>query len=111
MIYAAFFGSFVLIVCFVSPPVKCFVAFQSGLVLSATCVLLITRLQGQLTEGLDVVDYLMEQPNVVPRMNPLILSTERQYLDFTTNAGDLQVALCIFSLNLIFSIIRVNVNA
>uniref|UniRef100_A0A8C8DRB7 UDP-glucose ceramide glucosyltransferase-like 1 n=1 Tax=Oryzias sinensis TaxID=183150 RepID=A0A8C8DRB7_9TELE len=38
---------------------------------------------GQLTEGLDVVDYLMEQPNVVPRMNPLILSTDRKYLDFT----------------------------
>ncbi|XP_070694105.1 UDP-glucose:glycoprotein glucosyltransferase 2 isoform X3 [Pempheris klunzingeri] len=40
---------------------------------------------GQLTEGSDVVDYLMEQANVVPRMNPLILSTERQYLDFTAN--------------------------
>ncbi|XP_041806293.1 UDP-glucose:glycoprotein glucosyltransferase 2 isoform X1 [Chelmon rostratus] len=38
---------------------------------------------GQLTEGSDVVDYLMEQANVVPRMNPLILSTDRQYLDFT----------------------------
>uniref|UniRef100_A0A4W6FY48 UDP-glucose ceramide glucosyltransferase-like 1 n=1 Tax=Lates calcarifer TaxID=8187 RepID=A0A4W6FY48_LATCA len=38
---------------------------------------------GQLTEGSDVVDYLMEQANVVPRMNPLILSTERKYLDFT----------------------------
>lgn len=58
------------------------------MVLSATCFLLITRLQGQLTEGLDVVDYLMEQPNVVSRMNPLVLSTERQYLDFTANPGD-----------------------
>uniref|UniRef100_A0A3Q3XP66 UDP-glucose ceramide glucosyltransferase-like 1 n=1 Tax=Mola mola TaxID=94237 RepID=A0A3Q3XP66_MOLML len=43
---------------------------------------------GQLTEGVDVVDYLMEQPNVVPRMNPLILSTDRQYLDFTANPDD-----------------------
>lgn len=43
--------------------------------------------QGQLTEGLDVVDYLMEQPNVVPRMNPLILSTDRKYLDFTGRPG------------------------
>lgn len=74
--------------CVVSPLVKCLLVFQQGLVLSATCVLLITRLQGQLTEGLDVVDYLMEQPNVVPRMNPLVLSTERQYLDFTANPGD-----------------------
>ncbi|XP_045909329.1 UDP-glucose:glycoprotein glucosyltransferase 2 isoform X1 [Micropterus dolomieu] len=38
---------------------------------------------GQLTDSSDVVDYLMEQANVVPRMNPLILSTDRQYLDFT----------------------------
>nr|XP_020452084.1 UDP-glucose:glycoprotein glucosyltransferase 2 isoform X4 [Monopterus albus] len=38
---------------------------------------------GQLTEGSDVVDYLMEQANVVPRMNPLILSTDRKFLDFT----------------------------
>lgn len=35
-----------------------------------------------------MVDYLMEQPNVVPRMNPLILSTDRQYLDFIANPGD-----------------------
>uniref|UniRef100_A0A8C4IKQ2 UDP-glucose ceramide glucosyltransferase-like 1 n=1 Tax=Dicentrarchus labrax TaxID=13489 RepID=A0A8C4IKQ2_DICLA len=44
---------------------------------------------GQLTEGSDVVDYLMEEANVVPRMNPLILSTDRQYLDFTAKPGDL----------------------
>lgn len=46
-------------------------------------------LQGQLTESSDVVDYLMEQPNVVPRMNTLILSTDRKYLDFTATPGDL----------------------
>ncbi|KAM9802668.1 UDP-glucose:glycoprotein glucosyltransferase 2 isoform 1-T1 [Syngnathus typhle] len=40
---------------------------------------------GHLTEGTDVMDYLMEQANVVPRMNPLILSTERKYLDFTSS--------------------------
>lgn len=46
-------------------------------------------LQGQLTESSDVVDYLMEQPNVVPRMNTLILSTDQKYLDFTATPGDL----------------------
>uniref|UniRef100_A0A8C5IB15 UDP-glucose ceramide glucosyltransferase-like 1 n=1 Tax=Gouania willdenowi TaxID=441366 RepID=A0A8C5IB15_GOUWI len=46
---------------------------------------------GQLTEGSDIVDYLMEQANVVPRMNPLILSTNRKYLDFTANPGDYYV--------------------
>uniref|UniRef100_A0A672JTW8 UDP-glucose ceramide glucosyltransferase-like 1 n=1 Tax=Salarias fasciatus TaxID=181472 RepID=A0A672JTW8_SALFA len=45
---------------------------------------------GQLTEGSDVVDYLMEQANVVPRMNPLILSDNRKYLDFTAKPGDLR---------------------
>uniref|UniRef100_A0A8C2XG78 UDP-glucose ceramide glucosyltransferase-like 1 n=1 Tax=Cyclopterus lumpus TaxID=8103 RepID=A0A8C2XG78_CYCLU len=39
---------------------------------------------GQLTEDSNVVDHLMEQANVVPRMNPLILSTDRKYLDFTS---------------------------
>uniref|UniRef100_A0A8C1FMA5 UDP-glucose ceramide glucosyltransferase-like 1 n=1 Tax=Cyprinus carpio carpio TaxID=630221 RepID=A0A8C1FMA5_CYPCA len=33
----------------------------------------------------DVVDFLMEQANVVPRINPLILSSERRYLDFTSS--------------------------
>ncbi|KAJ0070361.1 hypothetical protein NL108_007747, partial [Boleophthalmus pectinirostris] len=41
--------------------------------------------KGQLTEGTDVVDYLMEQANVVPRMNSIILSNDRKYLDFTAN--------------------------
>ncbi|XP_051564651.1 UDP-glucose:glycoprotein glucosyltransferase 2-like isoform X1 [Myxocyprinus asiaticus] len=40
---------------------------------------------GQITEGVDVVDYLMEQANVVPRINPLILNSERRYLDFTAS--------------------------
>ncbi|AWP13176.1 putative UDP-glucose:glycoprotein glucosyltransferase 2 [Scophthalmus maximus] len=39
---------------------------------------------GQLNEGSDVVDYLMDQANVVPRMNPLVLNTDRKYLDFTS---------------------------
>ncbi|KAL2081652.1 hypothetical protein ACEWY4_023505 [Coilia grayii] len=40
---------------------------------------------GQLSEGVDVVDFLMEQPNVVPRINPLILNPDRKYLDFTAS--------------------------
>uniref|UniRef100_A0A673GKT4 UDP-glucose ceramide glucosyltransferase-like 1 n=1 Tax=Sinocyclocheilus rhinocerous TaxID=307959 RepID=A0A673GKT4_9TELE len=40
---------------------------------------------GQITESVDVVDFLMEQANVVPRINPLILSSERRYLDFTSS--------------------------
>uniref|UniRef100_A0A8D3DVH1 UDP-glucose ceramide glucosyltransferase-like 1 n=1 Tax=Scophthalmus maximus TaxID=52904 RepID=A0A8D3DVH1_SCOMX len=46
---------------------------------------------GQLNEGSDVVDYLMDQANVVPRMNPLVLNTDRKYLDFTSKPGDLFV--------------------
>ncbi|XP_051565834.1 UDP-glucose:glycoprotein glucosyltransferase 1-like isoform X2 [Myxocyprinus asiaticus] len=40
---------------------------------------------GQITEGVDVVDFLMEQTNVVPRINPLILNSGRRYLDFTAS--------------------------
>ncbi|KAM9804857.1 UDP-glucose:glycoprotein glucosyltransferase 2 [Neosynchiropus ocellatus] len=40
---------------------------------------------GQLTEVSDVVEYLMDQDNVVPRMNPLILNTDRRFLDFTAS--------------------------
>ncbi|KAF5892752.1 UDP-glucose:glycoprotein glucosyltransferase 2-like isoform X1, partial [Clarias magur] len=40
---------------------------------------------GQLSEGTDVVDFLMDQPNVVPRINPLILNPDRRYLDFTAS--------------------------
>uniref|UniRef100_A0A8C1V3H3 UDP-glucose ceramide glucosyltransferase-like 1 n=1 Tax=Cyprinus carpio TaxID=7962 RepID=A0A8C1V3H3_CYPCA len=39
----------------------------------------------------DVVDFLMEQANVVPRINPLILSSERRYLDFTSSPGKEEV--------------------
>uniref|UniRef100_A0A8C7U156 UDP-glucose ceramide glucosyltransferase-like 1 n=1 Tax=Oncorhynchus mykiss TaxID=8022 RepID=A0A8C7U156_ONCMY len=38
-----------------------------------------------LTEGTDVVDHLMDQANMVPRINPLILSTDRTYLDLTAS--------------------------
>ncbi|XP_075426456.1 UDP-glucose:glycoprotein glucosyltransferase 1 isoform X1 [Ascaphus truei] len=38
---------------------------------------------GELTNDQDVVDHIMNQPNVVPRINSRILETERQYLDLT----------------------------
>ncbi|KAL0963881.1 hypothetical protein UPYG_G00314810 [Umbra pygmaea] len=40
---------------------------------------------GQMTEGTDVVDHLMDQANVVQRINPLILSVDRTYLDLTAS--------------------------
>ncbi|XP_043547391.1 UDP-glucose:glycoprotein glucosyltransferase 2 isoform X1 [Chiloscyllium plagiosum] len=41
---------------------------------------------GQLNEHIDVVDFLMDQPNVVHRINPVILNAERKYLDLTSKA-------------------------
>uniref|UniRef100_W5MD03 UDP-glucose ceramide glucosyltransferase-like 1 n=1 Tax=Lepisosteus oculatus TaxID=7918 RepID=W5MD03_LEPOC len=38
----------------------------------------------QLSDDADVVEFLMDQSNVVPRINPLILSTARSYLDLTS---------------------------
>ncbi|XP_075964586.1 UDP-glucose:glycoprotein glucosyltransferase 1 isoform X1 [Anarhichas minor] len=38
---------------------------------------------GELATDHDVVDYIMNQPNVVPRINPRVLSTSRTYLDLS----------------------------
>lgn len=65
-------------------------------------------LQNQLTDNSNVVDYLMEQPNVVPRMNGLILSSDRKYLDFTATPGDVRYSTIqypfIFYVDLILSL-------
>lgn len=39
--------------------------------------------QGELATDHDVVDFIMNQPNVVPRINPRVLSTSRTYLDLS----------------------------
>uniref|UniRef100_A0A8C4YX64 UDP-glucose glycoprotein glucosyltransferase 2 n=1 Tax=Gadus morhua TaxID=8049 RepID=A0A8C4YX64_GADMO len=54
-------------------------------IMDATNVFQRAAFMGQLTEASDVEDYLMEQPHVVLRINPLVLSTERRYLDFTAS--------------------------
>ncbi|XP_008310365.1 UDP-glucose:glycoprotein glucosyltransferase 1 isoform X2 [Cynoglossus semilaevis] len=38
---------------------------------------------GELVSDQDVVDFIMNQPNVVPRINPRVLSTSRTYLDLS----------------------------
>ncbi|XP_068608113.1 UDP-glucose:glycoprotein glucosyltransferase 1 [Brachionichthys hirsutus] len=38
---------------------------------------------GELATDHDVMDFIMNQPNVVPRINPRVLSTSRSYLDLT----------------------------
>ncbi|XP_076013398.1 UDP-glucose:glycoprotein glucosyltransferase 1 [Genypterus blacodes] len=38
---------------------------------------------GELGTDHDVLDYIMNQPNVVPRINPRVLSTSRTYLDLS----------------------------
>ncbi|KAA8582021.1 hypothetical protein FQN60_008761, partial [Etheostoma spectabile] len=39
--------------------------------------------KGELATDHDVVDFIMNQPNVVPRINPRVLSTSRTYLDLS----------------------------
>jgi len=46
-------------------------------------LLLSSFLQGELSNDQDVVEYIMNQPNVVPRINSRILMSEREYLDLT----------------------------
>eukprot|EP00076_Gallus_gallus_P013988 XP_015132664.1 UDP-glucose:glycoprotein glucosyltransferase 1 isoform X2 [Gallus gallus] len=38
---------------------------------------------GELSNDQDVVEYIMNQPNVVPRINSRILTSDREYLDLT----------------------------
>ncbi|XP_036410069.1 UDP-glucose:glycoprotein glucosyltransferase 1 isoform X2 [Megalops cyprinoides] len=42
---------------------------------------------GELTSDQDVVDFIMNQPNVVPRINSRILATSRQYLDLSSTSN------------------------
>ncbi|XP_075056010.1 UDP-glucose:glycoprotein glucosyltransferase 2 [Mixophyes fleayi] len=37
---------------------------------------------GQLNDNVDIVDFLMDQPNVVTRMNPTILTNEKTHINF-----------------------------
>uniref|UniRef100_A0A8C5VAZ0 UDP-glucose glycoprotein glucosyltransferase 1 n=1 Tax=Microcebus murinus TaxID=30608 RepID=A0A8C5VAZ0_MICMU len=41
---------------------------------------------GELSHDQDVVEYIMNQPNVVPRINSRILTAEREYLDLTASS-------------------------
>uniref|UniRef100_A0A2K6EYS8 UDP-glucose glycoprotein glucosyltransferase 1 n=1 Tax=Propithecus coquereli TaxID=379532 RepID=A0A2K6EYS8_PROCO len=41
--------------------------------------------KGELSHDQDVVEYIMNQPNVVPRINSRILTAEREYLDLTAS--------------------------
>ncbi|XP_067851613.1 UDP-glucose:glycoprotein glucosyltransferase 1 isoform X2 [Heptranchias perlo] len=43
---------------------------------------------GELSNDQDVVDFIMNQPTIVPRINSRILSSEREYLDLSADAND-----------------------
>ncbi|XP_048460251.1 UDP-glucose:glycoprotein glucosyltransferase 1 isoform X3 [Rhincodon typus] len=43
---------------------------------------------GELNNDQDVVDFIMNQPSIVPRINSRILSSERDYLDLSAEAKD-----------------------
>lgn len=42
--------------------------------------------QGEISNDQDVVEYIMNQPNVVPRINSRILTADREYLDLTATS-------------------------
>lgn len=48
--------------------------------------LFIFKIQGELASDYDVVDFIMNQPNVVPRINSRILTTTRSYLDLSSTS-------------------------
>ncbi|XP_054270383.1 UDP-glucose:glycoprotein glucosyltransferase-like isoform X1 [Macrosteles quadrilineatus] len=50
--------------------------------------------RGDLTDGMNVLDYLMDQPNVMPRLNERILQTEdSKYLDLVKSAAKLSESM------------------
>ncbi|XP_077339156.1 UDP-glucose:glycoprotein glucosyltransferase 2 isoform X3 [Lithobates pipiens] len=46
-----------------------------------------TVFMGLLNENSDAVDFLMEQPNIVTRLNPSILTSENTYVNFISSSG------------------------
>nr|XP_033804904.1 UDP-glucose:glycoprotein glucosyltransferase 2 isoform X2 [Geotrypetes seraphini] len=56
-------------------------------IMDATSVLQRAVFMGLLNDHMDVTDFLMEQPNVVSRISPTILGTERKHLNFASK-GD-----------------------
>ncbi|KAG8190170.1 hypothetical protein JTE90_008702 [Oedothorax gibbosus] len=49
--------------------------------------------KGELTDSQNVLDYLMEQKNVMPRLNQRVLSSESKYLDLVSNSPETDAIL------------------
>ncbi|XP_038051139.1 UDP-glucose:glycoprotein glucosyltransferase 1-like isoform X2 [Patiria miniata] len=53
--------------------------------------------RGKINDRTDLLDYLMSQPNVMPRLNPRILADDTRLLDLTAQPGDLpSLSLSVF---------------
>lgn len=56
-------------------------------VMSQTAVFQKAVYRGKLSDSKNVIDYIMDQPNVMPRLNERILNTEKSfYLDMSGKA-------------------------
>ncbi|XP_029460576.1 UDP-glucose:glycoprotein glucosyltransferase 2 isoform X2 [Rhinatrema bivittatum] len=60
-------------------------------IMEATSFLQRAVFMGFLNDHMDVIDFLMDQPNVVSRINPTILETERRHLNFISKGAALNV--------------------
>ena len=47
-------------------------------------------IQGFLSDGMDILDYLMTRPNVMPRLNPRILAAGQHQLDLSLHTGQVR---------------------
>ncbi|CAH1245599.1 UGGT1 [Branchiostoma lanceolatum] len=47
---------------------------------------------GELTNSMNLLEWLMDRPNVMPRLNPRVLSTKKKTLDLTTQPGKAPLA-------------------
>lgn len=56
--------------------------------LSPPCCYVCVCHQGELYDSMNVLDWLMEKDNVLPRLNSRILSTAAKSLDLSENIGE-----------------------
>ncbi|KAG8452197.1 hypothetical protein GDO86_004115 [Hymenochirus boettgeri] len=56
-------------------------------IIDATSVFQRAVFMGQLTDRMDAVDFFMDQPNVVFRINPTILTSEKTYVNFISTSA------------------------
>ena len=57
------------------------------------CSICVLSFQGHLHDAVDVLDWLMERDNVLPRLSSRVLSPSKLTLEITENIGELVLTI------------------